>query len=290
MQLAALRLSMQRSNHICRRRAAIASAVVISVFGSSCGEAKQAVGPGCLVSMSERLVSLPPTVDGTFVGDPALYCSVVDVARDASGFLPCRMTWELPLARDAALPHTPISCDERPEFLSVPSAALPRKDANGRTLCEVRQLPVVNHDTAHITGEGFYVDDASDVCPGDLTTIAYTANATPPNGIRIHFECLDDAQHFESGSPDIPSIGDPCDRPKSYGGGPALEGDALCNVERVSGGAMTEMFCHPDKHVCVRGCQIDAQCPNGWVCDSGAGVLSRGAGRPVCTNPSCDIQ
>jgi hypothetical protein len=284
---------MRRSIHICRRRALIGSAVVACVFGSSCSEAKQAVGPGCLVSMSERLVRLPATTDGPFLGDPSLYCTVVDVAREASGFVPCRMTWELPLTRDAALPHTPISCDERPEFLSVPNAAFPQKDTNERTLCEVRQLPVVDHDTAQITGEGFYVDDAADsnVWPRGLTTIAYTASAIPPNGIIVHFECLDDAQRFESGSPDIPSIGDPCDRPKSYARGPTLEGDALCNAERASGASissMTEMFCHPDKHVCVRGCQIDADCPNGWVCDSGSGGLSRGAGRPVCTNPSCD--
>ena len=222
------------------------------------------------------------------------------VPRDAAGLVPCRLTFELPAERWMGRPAAPVTCDEQPEFLSVPPAPRPQLGPHGGALCDVRQLPVLTQDTASIeaAGEGFYFDDFSPAvasyCGGDSSYgsihVLFTARAKPLDGVFVGLHCETDGPRHESRLRGVPSIGAPCDRVAQPPLTGILADDVQCQpaADVPKSDFSNGMFCHPERHVCVRACTSDADCPAHWICDDGESEFSRTAGRAVCTNPSCE--
>jgi hypothetical protein len=217
------------------------------------------------------------------------------MVRDRAGTVACRMTWELPLDPDPDQLLTPTACDQRPGVLSTPQAGFARMSSAGRMLCEVRQAPIVQTTGgAVLDGEGFYYDDFTGEprirCPRGGSSFGFSQAARPPSGVTVHLDCSDDIQRPASEPRTIsessePTIGSACDRLEQASGVEPLRGDAACVVP----GRPDSLFCHPERNVCVRACELDAQCPTGWVCDASESGYAKGAGRAICVNPGCAL-
>lgn len=224
-------------------------------------------------------------------GEPSAPCVTLALPRNADGFVPCQLIWELPATPDPARPLTPTMCEERPDILSIPSDGAAQRSSRGTALCDVRQVPVLERGVApgESDGQGFYIAyGPSLACPKELATVAHTPGAIPPEGVRLSLHCFDDAQHYDNGSGVLgAALGDPCDTTMVDALAPTLTSDVLCNAVEQNGRPLEDRFCHPDKHVCVRGCLSDDECPRDWICDSGTTQFSATAGRPICINPSC---
>lgn len=213
-------------------------------------------------------------------------------ARDANGRLPCRMTWELPPARDPEEPLTPISCADRSEVLSTPGPGFATRSARGRVLCEVRQAPLVPGANGSLApeGEGFYSDDSelADLNCGGRGHNAWelTARARPPSGVTVRLECVDGTQHVR----DVqrapgPAVGDMCGElwnPRF----PHMRQPpqaALCG-NTTDDRAPGKLFCDAERQRCVQACSADEHCPAHWIC---AGDSTAETTR-ICIRPECE--
>jgi hypothetical protein len=207
-------------------------------------------------------------------------CANVSYTPDSRGFLPCRMTWELPETADPAKPLTPTRCEERPEFLSVPAAGFPQRSERGRVLCEVRQTPATRAADGTFTpvGEGFYFDRAQILLRCSRSSpspLSFSPRAVPPSGVTVHIECVDETQHARAAG--SPSIGDSCVPHDSVTAG----SDSLCGNptgDRSPG----RLFCHPVSNHCVMACDDDAQCPSDWSCALSGQLTQRVCVRALC--------
>ena len=229
--------------------------------------------------------------------DELTVCYPQPQSVDRAGLVDCQVTWELPLEADPGRPLTPTHCDERPKLLSEPPVGQPRRSDNGRVLCNVKQLAVSG--TTPSAGEGWYYDYFTPAlnkwCRAGITQgISFTPAAQPPVGVTSRIHCTDTVQnapaHTESPpgtSNTAPSIGDFCDGQPVEGkqslGEFGVRGDAWCKP--AMGTADDNLFCHPQRNVCAHACEVDEQCPAGWVCDM---VKLEGEWRGVCADPSCE--
>jgi len=254
------------------------------------------LGSLCDAKPSDALVELLAGAQG----EGGRGAAVVEhrMVRNSAGKIACRMTWELPRDPDPDQLLTPTACDQRPGVFSAPETSFPRIGPEGGVLCEVRQAPVLHTQDGStvVDGDGFYYyDDFSNVEralrlePG--SGIGFTQAALPPTGVLVRLECVDDIQR-EVSKPNLtgemlePRIGSPCDRiERPNASSHPLQGDELC-----AGTSHPGLFCHPERNVCVRACELDAQCPTAWICDQGDSELARSAGRAICFNPGCSVE
>jgi hypothetical protein len=256
------------------------------------------LGSLCDAKPSDALVELLAAAGGE--GGRGPHCIRHRMVRNRAGKISCRMTWELPRDPDPDQLLTPAACDQRPGVLSTPEAGFPRIGPDGGVLCEVRQAPLLHapDGSAFVDGEGFYYyDDFSSVertlCFAQGTGVGFTPAAKLPTGVVVRLECIDDIQREVTRSDPttgvrepIIGIGTACDRIEIISGSSQpLQGDALCAATSRPG-----LFCHPERNVCVRACELDAQCPTDWICDSGDSELARSAGRAICVNPGCSVE
>jgi hypothetical protein len=222
-------------------------------------------------------------------------CLPHPLVRRSDGLVDCKLLWELP---KVALPGSgaPARCEQE-SFLS-PATSTTIGSAGG-ALCELRQLPVTEHDPdAAPSGEGWFYDDYSRelqrVCSKfQPRRIAFTAQARPPLGVKVKLECLDETQHITdtrsamSAAGPQPEIGSACGEvdPKQ------AHGDAACLVTLADGTLDAALFCHPEREVCVRRCASDADCPPAWVCDARPETLAiPNLPSAYCVNPTCNAE
>jgi hypothetical protein len=227
-------------------------------------------------------------------------CLSRPLVRNHEGAVACEVVWELPAASEG-FTEAPRSCAERPYLAPVDQDTIePSKP--GRTLCQVRQLPVRERNVVANAAapEGWYYDDFSpDVlatCKDHATPqrVSFTDGAQPPRGVTVSLQCVHEAQRHVSSRSDVdptrphPELGDGCE-PKDATTVP----DALCSVTLLDGRIDQSMFCHPQRNVCVRSCQSDDDCPAGWLCDDRPATLdatrstTRPSGAAICVNPVC---
>ena len=228
------------------------------------------------------------------------------LVRNKQGVVDCDVMWELP-APGHGPSNTPTSCmDPSFPFLRPPKDGEEPTDGHGHARCRIPQLAVEGsapdqHTVPTLTDEvmfqdGWFYDSFTPELHQDCDRvhqpqrIAFTAAATPPTGVTVKLECLDETQHLAQERVDLasgkqPAIGDPCaDVTRN---GQPLSGDAACALTLANGQPDAHMFCHPDHQVCVLGCATDADCPPAWVCDQRQETLMSSNGRPFCVNPTC---
>lgn len=208
--------------------------------------------------------------------------------RDAEGYMPCEVIWELPTGPIPGFPTVPTRCEERPELLE----ALPDVGESGGARCAVRQRPVPYDADGRLlapvgSGVAWVVADEGQ-CEGHIVQ-EYSEDAYPPVGVDIRVRCH---RSYASGVPSSTSggaqAGDRCDGIPVPGreqvAQPHVRGDAYC-----SGMPDDEpgLFCHPQRNLCVKACDSDGDCPDGLACSDDAEGLSAGAGQAICENPSC---
>jgi hypothetical protein len=222
-------------------------------------------------------------------------CLPRPLVRQATGFVPCNVVWELPAQKVAGAP-TPIACNELP-FLGPVDQGRATTNAAGGQNCKVNQIPVTDFSsmTAPVGQEGWFYDnfteDLKKTCKADQQQrVAFTSGAKPPTGVTVKLECLNETQKLANTRTDLnkataqPEIGTNCG---GEIGTQKTKGDAACIVTLENGMEDTSMFCHPDLNTCVRGCTSDTQCPPAWVCDDRAETQASTKGKPFCVNPTC---
>jgi len=221
-------------------------------------------------------------------------CLPRPLVRRADGLVDCQVIWELPPAGSTSI-KVPTECSDR-AFLHPVSSSHPAINERGGANCQVAQLAIatsaqVSGDTRIPEGAGWYYDDFSpevtEHCSGDRRQrVSFTSAATPDTGVVIKLECVDATQRIAVLGDDVrtdvpqPDIGSPC--------GPETEpnGDDACVVQRISGSDRS-MFCHPDKHVCVKSCVSATDCPAAWECDVRNQSVTVTGGRAFCVSPTC---
>ncbi len=245
-------------------------------------------------------------------------CLPFPLVRNSSGTVGCNVVWHLPPpgVEVAGAPH---ACAER-AFLASPSGGRPTHGKDGGALCVIQQLPVQNRSLVRAANqEGWYYDtfstDLTQSCPTHPQRVSFTDGATPPPGLVVDLQCLDESQRYSQNRTDVPTaqkhaeIGDPCADVKD-GSGRVVAPDDACAVRLTDphGGASGDgmdrrMFCHPVHNVCVLSCSGTSDCPPAWTCDTRADTvaetrstlraptdLSRPSGSAICVNPTCPPQ
>jgi len=214
-------------------------------------------------------------------------CLPRKLVRQNDGTVACNVVWELP-AQAPSGSGTPTRCDDKP-FLEQVDQGRTTTNAAGGQNCKVKQIPIDPENTQVPAGDasGWYYDDFStdmkETCTSNqLQRVAFTDNATPPTGVTVKLECLNETQRLPNTdpriAPDQPEIGSPCGSDVVDS---TVSGDEACIISMSDGSAPdTRMFCHPSQNVCVRSCGSSTQCPAAWVCDTEAE-------RPYCVNPTC---
>jgi hypothetical protein len=226
---------------------------------------------------------------------------------DSKGLVDCDVIWELP-APGKGPSNTPVACNDPsvPFLRPVGPGEKPRTQAGGAR-CRVPQLavlgdadadkrPVPTESDGFTFEEGWYYDtftaELHQQCDpaGQPQRIGYTQRATPPKGITIKLECLDEIQRLATRRADLsnkpqPAIGDACSDVERNG--QKLSGDAACALELTNGQTDNQMFCHAEQQVCVASCQTQTDCPPAWVCDERADSIAAAGGRKHCVNPTC---
>ncbi len=245
-------------------------------------------------------------------------CLPRPLIRRADGNVPCDVVWELPKA-GMEPPGTPTQCGQLPYLAPVDPGRRALNEKGGFN-CKVTQLPVMQGN-ALAAGDGWYYDTFSPgvmgSCPRNRQQrVTFTDQATPPNGVTIKLECLNEVQTAPLTTRDPvtstpqPEIGSPCaDAPTpppstpSTGtagrGGrgsrsspamtstPARTSSNPCAIQLKNGQTDTSMFCHPELNVCVQGCEIRDDCPAAWACDDRPETTMMTSGRAFCANPTC---
>ncbi|MCG8555603.1 MAG: VWA domain-containing protein [Proteobacteria bacterium] len=201
--------------------------------------------------------------------------------RDVDGLVACDVVWELPAPQTPGLaPDAITRCDQAP-YLSPPPPGRSPVTERGGNRCVVQQVPV-RMGVVDPTVQGWHYDDFSlEVqmnCPTNPQRIVFPMGVKPPNGTTVRLECLSEIQglsgaitsRFTQGQVEI--------------GGPCLQGaDPPCIPGAASG---PQLCCHNASSTWAIGCQSQADCPPGWVCDQSP-ITLMAAGAPVCTNPTC---
>jgi hypothetical protein len=222
-------------------------------------------------------------------------CLPRPLVRSSDGMVECNVIWELPRE---PMGTTPTRCDER-SYLSPPDSNRSAKGKSGGAACKVTQLPVIG--MAEPTGtDGWFYDDFSEDTLAQCTLypdkqrITFTPGATPPSGVLVKLECLNETQSLPNTRTDLqqnieqPAVGDGCDMVMLRGR--EVSNDDACVVllaEPVNGSNEDRsLFCHLESRVCVQRCSTSAECPAAWVCDTNADSIAR-AGHAYCVNPTC---
>ncbi len=205
-------------------------------------------------------------------------CLPRKLKRNSDGVVECDVVWGMPGGRPCDLP-----------FLSPPPTDRPQSK-DGKTLCVVEQVPVINTATddpqqALQPGvQGWYYDDFSadrlKDCKGDpdnLQRIAFTLTATaagevtadPPAGATVELQCLNEVQSIVGAEETAAAtVGFECSADQECGPSP--------------------MRCHPKARTCVISCGSNADCPAAWACDTELQtVFANQAGFALCVNPTC---
>jgi hypothetical protein len=208
-------------------------------------------------------------------------CLPRKLRRNSDGIVECDVVWGMPGGRGCDLP-----------FLSPPPADRPQQ-RNGRNLCVVDQVPVMNPtatdpEQALAPGhQGWYYDDFSadrlKECRGDpdnLQRIAFTLVTTasgqviaePPAGATVELQCLNEIYGaLGAKDPGVATLG------------------RECNVDMDCGPAGFGMRCHIKARTCVISCSSNADCPAAWFCDVNKDTaFAQSAGFAICVNPICD--
>jgi hypothetical protein len=252
-------------------------------------------------------------------------CLPRPLIRRSDGTVPCDVVWELPRA-GMEPPGTPAQCEAMPFLTRVDNGSKPFNDQGGVN-CKVTQMPVMSNNTLE-PGDGWYYDTFSagvmGTCPRNRQQrVTFTDRATPPNGVTIKLECLNEVQTSPLTRKDVvtstmqPTIGSACantstttpttpppattppprgSRNRGTTSNPSTTTPSSstnrnpCAIQLRSGGSDTTMFCHPDLNVCVQGCETSDDCPAAWVCDKRDETLAMTNGRALCTNPTCGTE
>ncbi len=212
------------------------------------------------------------------------FCLWRELPRDAEGKLDCNILWEMPKGQE---------CPEG--FTSPPPADQPQTTDDGRKICVVNQVPVINTNTAEVSdalgpdhGHGWYYDDfsvyrmtecrypAGDPIPPRISFTLPDARggqtAEPPLGVTVKLQGLN--QVYSAVGFEDSQLGWSC-----------LSGRCWDSTHDV--------FCDPRTELCVLGCENDADCPEAWTCDHSpetvhGTVEAPGPGRPICVNKVCE--
>lgn len=247
-------------------------------------------------------------------------CLPRPLIRRSDGMVPCNVVWELPL-EGTQVPGAPTRCDALP-YLTPVEQGRPGFNAAGGVNCQVAQLPVMPGDRL-TPGAGWYYDTFSPgvmgSCPRNRQQrVTFTEAATPPSGVTIKLECLNEVQSAPQQRLDVvtstpqPEIGTACsatatpppamtNQGSSGRGGsrrstgstsrsgntPRTTPRGPCSVQLLEGGVDDSMFCHPELNICVQGCMSSDECPAAWVCDRRAETTAMTGGRGLCENPTC---
>lgn len=251
-------------------------------------------------------------------------CLPRPLIRRSDGTVPCDVVWELPRA-GMEPPGTPVQCESVPYLTRVDNGSRPFNDKGGVN-CKVNQLPVMENNALE-PGDGWYYDTFSPgvmgACPRNRQQrVTFTDRATPPNGVTIKLECLNEVQTAPLLRKDVvtsmaqPTIGSACastgtttttttpppattgtntrgSRNRGTTTNPSTSSSGTranaCAIQLRSGGTDNSMFCHPELNVCVQGCDTSDDCPAAWVCDKRPETMTMTNGRAMCTNPTCGV-
>jgi hypothetical protein len=222
-------------------------------------------------------------------------CLPRPLVRSSDGLVECNVIWELPREPRGT---TPTRCDER-GFLSPPDSTRSQQGESGGAACKVTQLPVVGTTEPSGTDGWFYDDFSEDTLEQcalypDQQRITFTPGATPPSGVLVKLECLNETQSLPNTRTDLqqnieqPAVGDGCDMVMLRGR--EVSNDDACVVllaEPINGSTEDRgLFCHLESRVCVQRCSTSAECPAAWVCDTHDDTVAK-AGHAYCVNPTC---
>jgi len=141
-----------------------------------------------------------------------------------------------------------------------------------RLTCKMEQVPVVGGVRG--SGTGWYYDDftsnlQTECPPGEQQRISFTFGELPPN-TGATFECFQPVARIDANARGIEAVNTRCDA-----------SDVVC-MGRNSESDDYELICM--ENTCQIGCEVDPDCPPGWVCDVGA--LSADM-RKFCQQPTC---
>jgi hypothetical protein len=182
--------------------------------------------------------------------------------RTADGTVGCDVIERLP--PPGVVPGAPSRCAD---LVGVEPTEL-RTNPDGSIDCRVLQVPVVGGAPA--AGSGWYYDDFSPSttmsCGAGGQRIAFTADATPPNGVTVNLECLQRIQGAGGGTATV-DIGSFCNPDEA----------SACNA--TSGGF--RLGCDGVTRTCQVPCTNDSDCPTSFICDT------RMTGQAYCRNPIC---
>jgi hypothetical protein len=233
-------------------------------------------------------------------------CLPRQLTRNKQGVVDCDVMWQLPTPGQGSS-NAPTSCNDPAfPFLLPPRADQEADDGHGHPRCRVAQLAVEGSgDDQHsvpteadgvMFQDGWFYDTFTPELHDDCDPVhqpqrvAFSKAASPPNGVTVKLECVDETQHLAQRRVDLaegrqPAIGDSCEDVERAG--QRVSGDAACSLTLASGQPDTHMFCHPDHQVCVLGCATTADCPPAWVCDQRQETLAVTGSRAFCVNPTC---
>jgi hypothetical protein len=214
-------------------------------------------------------------------------CLPRKLVRNASGKVNCDIIWEMPPGQN---------CSAFP-FLTPPPAEKPQETDEGRAICVVNQVAVVNpgvedpSQALESGQQGWYYDDFSlsrlEDCKAaegeDVQRVAFTLTsasggetADPPAGVTVKLQCLNEVQSIVSSEEQSAGeVGSECNATDECG-------DYNCN--KTTGTPC--LACYADARICVLKCNGDSDCPAAWVCDDRPETTKK-TGMPICINPTC---
>lgn len=208
----------------------------------------------CGTSLASGIEAIATRVRVTF--DEALcWTSKVPVAWDPA---PNHCTVIATIPPPGTFEGQPTSCASLPAVDPEPK----RTNADGSIECEVR---FVGSAFGGPSGDGwhyqFHAARIAGTC-ADGDGIALTRGATPPDGVDVRFECLENVEEASGGTDGAIRVGTLCE---PGGAGPCDSAGLRCD---------------PVSRTCQIACTTDRDCPSSLVCHTSSSAS-------FCRNPIC---
>lgn len=231
----------------------------------------------CNSSFSPAIDNLIDNISNKLLG----LCLAQEFDRDADGEIACELTFKMPSGE---------TCDDY-AYLTSPPSDRPQTE-NGRDLCLVRQVSVVDPD-ADSPQDALAKDSKSgDVLTGwyydDFLSERETRCPKGTNGESQRISFVLDQIDLELSDEPIPgaSIELSCSHQEEILSKIGLSCDSDDDCEPYP------LFCHKQAQVCVVRCETDEDCVEGqgfsqWVCNAEDRTIEE-AGHPICVLPACE--
>ena len=196
-------------------------------------------------------------------------CLPRQLRPNAEGIVECRV-YELLNNEDTTCVKERGHADGPPEERTIRESGRTVK----RKACLMNQVPVINNKPA--AKAGWYYDDFSpdlEECnEGEKQRIAFTFGELP-SGAGATFECFQPVAKVDVSAKGFDAVNTRCTMGEST--------DNLCPGRSDD---TYKMICFEPTKTCQIDCQVDPDCPPGWVCDKAVGSDDP---TKFCQQPTC---